>query len=220
MSCFITGTGTGVGKTVVTAGLAGYFAARGDKVCVYKPVQTGAESPEQPPDLMQVRAWAGNIPLFCSYVFRDPVAPYAADPEHTITSEALIDNFNRLRREYDVLLVEGAGGLRVPVAPGLEMADLIRMFHLPVIVVASPQLGTINHILLTVEALHRRQVDIHGVVVSGMPENSPDPAIRTLKDTLDPFLTENWWTLPRFDLGPGCFAPEQPALSAFEPIAP
>lgn len=220
MSCFITGTGTGVGKTVVTAGLAGYLAARGQSVCVYKPVQTGATPDNPTPDLSDVRRWAGQgVAVHGTYTFADPAAPYAADPGHTLTSEAIIEDFLRLRRAYDVLLVEGAGGARVPMAPGLEMIDLMRICHLPVLIVASPFLGTINHTLLTLEALERRQIDVHGVVISGMPADSEDPAVRTLLATLTPFAHVSCWTLPEFDLQPGCFAPGQPTLAAFEALA-
>ena len=234
MSAFITGTGTGVGKTVVTAGLAGAYAARGLKVCVYKPIQTGGQptgthdpdrrpDADTSPDLRDIQSWAGpTIQRAVSYCFSAPAAPYAADPQHPSSKELRLADFTMLRGMFDVVLVEGAGGVRVPVAPQLEMIDLIRLFGLPAWVVAGPQLGTINATLLTVDALLQRRVDIEGVIISGMPApgtpEAADPAVATLLDTLTPFLSATLHTLPRLDLAPGCLSPGAPALKAFAGI--
>jgi dethiobiotin synthetase len=191
MSLFITGTGTDVGKTVLTAGLAAMLRAQGQSFCVYKPIQTGSPDPAHPEDLERIRDWVGaDVPVHCSYCFAEPVAPYAADPGRTIDPHQLLLDFKRLQRDYAVVLVEGAGGVRVPVAPHLEMIDLIRMYQLPVLVAACPRLGTLNHILLTMDALARRRIEVKGLVISGLPqEPSADPAMASLLETLEPFLT-------------------------------
>ncbi len=220
MSLFITGTGTNVGKTVVTAGLASCLHHAGKTVCVYKPVQTGSPNPESPEDPTSIKQWAGtDIPSFCSYVFPEPVAPYAADHERLINPKQFLADFQRLQSQYQHVLVEGAGGVRVPVAPGFEMIDLIRMLQLPTLIVTAPQLGTINHTLLTVESLQHRQINVKGVILSGMPKPSPDPAIQSLISTLEPFLSVPLLaTLPVFELSPGCFAQEK-NLAVFEELA-
>jgi dethiobiotin synthetase len=192
MSLFITGTGTGVGKTVVTAALAAFLKSRGEDVCVYKPIQTGSPDASQPEDPTQIKTWLGDdVETACSYCFPEPLAPYAADLEKTIRSGKILEDFKALQRKHRIVLVEGAGGVRVPVAKHLEMIDLIRMLQLPVVVVTHPHLGTINHTLLTVEALLTQRLEVKGVVISGAPTDTAthsEPAVRTLLPTLEPFL--------------------------------
>jgi dethiobiotin synthetase len=209
MSLFITGTGTNVGKTVLTAGLAALLHARGESFCVYKPIQTGSPDPARPEDLVQIQDWVGaEVPGHCSYCLPMPAAPYAADPERTIDPQRLWRDFQQLKQEYQTVLVEGAGGVRVPVAPRFEMLDLIRLFQLPTVVVAGPSLGTINQILLTLEALEHRQLAVKGVVISGMPPPPlQDPAVATLLQTLASFLKVPLkGTLPYWDIEPGFFS--------------
>jgi dethiobiotin synthetase len=192
MSLFITGTGTGVGKTVVTAGLADALHRQGQPVCVLKPIQTGSPA-EQPEDPHRIQQWLkGRVTTACTYSFPQPAAPYVADPGRTIDPVHLVSEFQRLRRQYPALLVEGAGGVRVPVAPRFEMLDLMKRYGLPVLVVASPFLGTFNHTLLTVDALLQAGLEVKGVVVSGMPPagtpGAEDFAVKTLPEMLEAFL--------------------------------
>lgn len=219
MSVFITGTGTGVGKTVVTAGLAALLQKQGKPFCVYKPIQTGSPDPAHPEDPEQIKAWLGlDVPTACTYTFPEPVAPYAADHHRTIDPLKLLFDLKRLQREHHTVLVEGAGGVRVPVARHFEMIDLIRMFQLPVIVVAGPYLGTINHTLLTLGELERQRVEVLGVVISGMPAQSGDPAVASLLETLEPFLpVPLLGALPVFDVHPG-FLQRPEVISAFEKL--
>lgn len=220
MSLFITGTGTGVGKTVVTAGLAALLKHRGESFCVYKPIQTGSPDPEKPEDPAQVKHWvAPDVETYCTYCLAEPVAPYAADTDHVIQSRKILDDFKMLQKKHRIVLVEGAGGVRVPIARHLEMIDLIRMFQVPVVVVASPHLGTINHTLLTVDALLAQRLEIKGVVISGVPVQEPeDPAIRSLQSTLEPFLkVPLLGILPEFDLRPSGLLQEQ-LVQAFDAL--
>lgn len=226
---FVTGTGTDVGKTVTTAVLASGLSARGQSVCVYKPVQTGSEDPARPVDLHHLRTWLGEadavsppVQTYCSYSFGPPAAPYVADEARTIEPRRLLQDFKRLQQQYDVVLVEGAGGVRVPIAPRFDMRDLIRMLQVPVLVVASPQLGTINHTVLTVESLRQQRLDVVGVVVSGLPADSADPAVQTLMDTLEAFCPVPLWApLPLLSLSPGSLrqpdSPHHAVIMAWEP---
>lgn len=225
MSLFITGTGTGVGKTVLTAGLAALLKARGESFCVYKPIQTGSPDSTRPEDPEQVKQWVGpDVETFCSYCFPDPVAPYAADLERTIQPRKILHDFKDLQKTHRVVLVEGAGGVRVPVAPHVEMIDLIRMLQIPVVVVASAGLGTMNHTLLTVDALLAQRIEVKGVVISGyQPETPDDPSVGSLLQTLEPFLAVPiLGTLPKLPVAePGAFTQPQvvqavEALNIFE----
>lgn len=189
MSLFITGTDTGVGKTVLTAGLAALLTRQGKSFCVFKPIQTGSPDANHPEDPEQVKHLvSANVPTYCTYCFPSPVAPYAADPERTIQPRQILTQFKELQSRYEVVLVEGAGGVRVPVAPHFEMLDLARMLQLPVAVVARPNLGTMNHTLLTVDALLAQRLEVKGVVISNWRADDPDPAVHSLRETLEPFL--------------------------------
>lgn len=218
MSFFITGTGTGVGKTVITTGLAAALQRRSQSVCVYKPIQTGSSDFHQPEDPMQVKKWLDKpIATACSYCFSEPVAPYAADPTRLIQPEQLLNDFRQLQQDYQYVVVEGAGGARVPIAPLFEMFNLMQMLELPVVVVASPFLGTVNHTLLTVEALLNRRIPIAGVVISGFPDTTyeTDPALRTLIPMMESFLEVPLLSVvPQFELSKSGFAAVQPVFDS------
>ncbi|MDX2085899.1 MAG: dethiobiotin synthase [Candidatus Melainabacteria bacterium] len=222
---FVTGTDTDVGKTVVTSLLAALALAKGRNVCVYKPVQTGVSSPaESDPALAQ--QWLGApLATHCSYCFGPAVTPQVADPEQTIALPHLQADLQDLRQRYDCLVVEGAGGVMVPVAPGLLMRDVMLAFALPVVVVTRPNLGTINHTLLTVQALQAAGLCVLGVVVSIPqaaldPKRSCDPAVASL-----PSMFAQWlpvpvlaWLTP-LALAPSALSPGRLNLDQYEALA-
>ena len=230
MSFFITGTGTGVGKTIVTAALAAWFAARGESVCVYKPLQTGssdATRPEDPEMVMRLTQTtpqtttdgvAGCVETFCSYCLPEPLAPLAADKEGIIRPEQCLADLKQLQSRYTRVLVEGAGGIRVPVTRNTDMLDLIRQFGLPVVVVTHPGLGGINHTLLTVDALLGQGLDVAGVIVSAGSINTPDVASQSFLPTIQPFLrVPVLGALPSFCLEDGLFTQPE-TLSLVDPL--
>ena len=166
---FVTGTDTGVGKTVAAAALARAEAAAGRRVAYCKPVQTGV-GPGEPGDAAYVAATAA-VPVFEIVRLREALAPaVAADREGTpIDVEALVARVRALAGGVDVLLVEGAGGVLVPLADGVTMADLAGRLGGDVVVVTRPGLGTLNHTALTLEALRARRLATAGLVVAGWP---------------------------------------------------
>lgn len=222
---FITGTDTDVGKTVVCAALASAALALGQQVCVYKPAQSGPDR-----DLLKIQDLVGKpVTTCCDYSFTIPAAPYVSDDLENGDSLVLSPNhilarIKTLAADNECLLVEGAGGVRVPLATGFEVIDLIEQSGLPALVVARPNLGTINHTLLTVSALQDRQIPVVGVVVSGMPTEAelsllPDAeAIRALPGVFQTFLPVPVLAyLPRFsDLSqtPGVFGTPTPVIQA------
>lgn len=216
MHLFITGTGTGVGKTIITAGLAAALRRQGQSVCVYKPIQTGSPDSAQPEDPTQIEAWlSDDFPTACTYCFPEPVGPYMADHQREIQPERILADFQQLQQQYQTVLTEGAGGVRVPIAPQFEMRDLMQLLQCPALVVASPWLGTINHTLLTVEALQHAKITVKGVVISGMPgpesDAAKDPAVQGLTDTLKAFLpVPLLGTIPTFNPSPKGF--QQPEI--------
>ncbi len=170
MSLFVTATGTEVGKTVTSALIALRYANRGP-LAYWKPIATGADEGS---DSEAVRRLVGHrveiLPEV--YSFRPPIAPHDAarrarksiDPERLfaeLVAHATSDGDR-------AMIVEGIGGALVPLTEnGYSVADFVRDLHLPCVVVAASGLGTINHTLLTLEALRRREVEIAGVVLNG-----------------------------------------------------
>lgn len=165
---FVTGTDTGVGKTVVTAALAAALRDAGVDVRALKPVQSGDDG-----DAAFIAAAAGHAPR-CLRTFRTPVSPHraAALEGVTLDGDTLIDWVQAERGA--VTLVEGAGGWNVPYAPGFFVADLAEALGFPVLVVAANRLGVLNHTLLTLEAVRRRGLTVAGVV---LVEHAPEASV-------------------------------------------
>jgi dethiobiotin synthetase len=167
---FVTGTDTGVGKTLVACALARGLHSRGVDVGVMKPVETGV-GPSGPADARALRQAAGvddALELLCPQAFALAAAPcVAAAAEGRQVDRRPVDAaFDALSSRHEFMLVEGAGGLLVPLAEGFSMADLATGLGLPLLVVARAALGTINHTLLTLEAAGRRSLRVAGVVIS------------------------------------------------------
>ena len=174
---FVTGTDTGVGKTIVAATLARLLRMNGVSVGVMKPVTSGCreENGRLVSDDALLLCQAAGIPLsddVAPYRLREPLAP--ADAARIdgvrIDFSALKESFDRLAAEYQYVIVEGAGGLMVPLSGGLLVADLARELELPLLVVARPGLGTINHTVLTCFSAQQLGLQVAGVIVNGMPE--------------------------------------------------
>lgn len=177
----VTGTGTGVGKTVVTAAVAALTAARGSRVAVVKPAQTGVR-PGEPGDLDDVRRLAGVTDLHEHARFPDPLSPAAAARRagvHPVDLHASAARVQGLSDDRDLVLVEGAGGLLVRYDDeGATLADLAHQLRSAVLVVVDPALGTLNHTALTLEAMAHRGLALAGVVVGAWPAE-PDLACRS-----------------------------------------
>lgn len=177
----ITGTGTGVGKTVVTAAVAALAADAGRRVAVLKPVQTGVGEGERG-DLDEVRRLAGGgVTLRELARYPDPLAPATAARRAGMTpvtaAEAAVAA-RELAVDHEIVLVEGAGGLLVRFDDrGGTVADVAGELGAPVLVVVAAGLGTLNHAALTVEALRSRELCCAGVVIGCWPAE-PDLAAR------------------------------------------
>jgi len=168
---FITGTDTDVGKTVVAAGLALALKERGMKVGVMKPVATGCQGPEghlvSEDAVFLWEAAENEFPTLTSPSrFRSPLAPHVAATleKREVNLKAIHHYFKELQKQYDFLIVEGIGGLLVPITKDYFVANLIREFHLPIVVVAKGGLGSINHTLLTVDAALIRGFEVRGII--------------------------------------------------------
>jgi len=174
--CFVTGTDTGVGKTVVTAALAAILRARGRKVAVVKPAQTGVR-PGEAGDVDEVRRLAGPVDVREGARLPDPLAPDRAALVAGVELPCLRDQLGLIlgaAAGRDDVLVEGAGGVTVNLGRTFGLLDLagqVRQAGQPVawIVVARAGLGTLNHSKLTVGAIRDRGFAVQGIVIGSWP---------------------------------------------------
>ncbi|MGH7718301.1 MAG: dethiobiotin synthase [Gemmatimonadaceae bacterium] len=204
----ITGTDTGVGKTIVATALIAALRADGRRVAAFKPVETGVAAADPASDGALLRAAAGNVDALADVrpvVLPEPLAPWIAARRagSEIDLEALDTAFERLASRCDVLVVEGAGGLLVPVTATDDYAALFRRWSLDLIVVAANRLGALNHTLLTVRAGHAEGLRVRGVVLNdaaphraGVAERTNADALRTLLAGI-PLVTFPWMERPR-----------------------
>jgi dethiobiotin synthetase len=182
----VTGTGTGVGKTVVVAALAALGIAAGRRVAVLKPAQTGV-GPDELGDVGEIRRLLGETATLTGALttrelarYPDPLAPATAAARvgrAAVTTEQVVDAVAELARDHDLVLVEGAGGLLVRFCAGETLADVAAKLDAPVLVVAAAGLGTLNHTALTTEVLVARGLRPAGVVIGSWPAE-PDLAAR------------------------------------------
>ena len=187
----ITGTDTGVGKTLVACGLAGCLTAAGRSVGVMKPVETGCEMRNGElfaEDAALLASFAGSqAPLdeLCPYRFAPPVAPSVAADQAgvTIQPERIVSLFQRISQRHDTVLVEGAGGLLVPLVDRYTFADLARDLDIPLLVVVGSKLGALNHTLLTLGYARAHSLPLQGYIMNH-PMASQDPATTSNSEAL------------------------------------
>ena len=183
---FVTGTDTGVGKTVLAAALIAALRADGVDAAAFKPVVTGLDEPEpgRPPDHELLAAAAGRPATEVAPLrFGPPVSPHlAAELAGTALEPATLVAAARALRA-DVVVAEGVGGLLVPLTLGYTVRDLAVDLGLPVVIAARPGLGTISHSLMTVEAARAAGLDVRAVVLTPWPEE-PTVMERSNRDTI------------------------------------
>lgn len=169
----VTGTDTDVGKTIATAAIAAALTASGVSVVVYKPTQTGVEE-HLSGDVAEVERLTG-VTGHDGVRLRAAMAPRPAAALEAASLPVLGDHVGhvaRLRDSFDVVLVEGAGGLLVELTEaGETIADLAKALNAPVVVVVRSALGTLNHTALTLEALRHRNVRVRGLIVGAWPKD-------------------------------------------------
>lgn len=166
---FITGTDTGCGKTYVTALLAQYFRSQGHDVGAMKPISTGPARENDAAWLKKQLKLKEPINLINPIRLKHPLAPYpAAKMENRkLNLNAIFKAYKKLEQLHDLVLVEGIGGVAVPITAKYFVIDLIKELKLPVILVARAGLGTINHTLLTINALWQEKIELLGVIMNG-----------------------------------------------------
>ena len=209
---FITGTDTGVGKTLVAAALALHLKKHGYSVGVMKPIETGVSpATENQSDAARLRSTIESeepLGAIRPYAFKIPSAPLtAAQAEgQTINLETISKVYRLLSKQYDHLVIEGVGGVLVPVTPKVMVTDLIKQLRLPVVLVGRSGLGGINHALLTIEVLQRRKITVVALVLNQTQSVRSDMSRIQERSTLD--ILRKQAGVPV--LGPLPFAPGLP----------
>ena len=186
---FVTATDTGIGKTMVSAALAHFLTERGLNVGIMKPAESGVCDPSRLGDDGSLLQWAASsgdaVDDISPYRLRAPLAPaQAAEKEGCfIDFAALVSTAQKLGNRHDFLIIEGAGGLMTPLSGGLLMADLAKAIGLPLLVVTTARLGTLNQTLLTIFAAQQMGIPLAGYMINRMPAQ-PDEAAETAPHTL------------------------------------
>jgi len=189
----VTGTDTGVGKTVIAVGLIALLRRRGLRVAAMKPVETGV-LPGAATDAARLRAAAGGEgqPVdVCPVTYSEPLAPLVAGQRagRPVDLAGLDVAFARLAAERDAIVVEGAGGLLVPLTKQVSYAGLFARWRLELVIVAANRLGAINHVLLTVHGARAADLRIRAVVMNSL-SRSADAAAQTNAATLAQLLPD------------------------------
>lgn len=172
---FISGIDTDCGKTYVTGHLAKALSVQGHRIITTKLVQTGCIGISE--DIIEHRRIMG-IELLeedkklrtCPVVLPYPASPHLAAEKNPIDISTIQKEFESLTQEYDIVLTEGAGGLRVPITQDYLITDYIKAYKLPVILVSSSKLGSINHTLLSIDYCLQNGIDIHAVYYNELPD--------------------------------------------------
>jgi dethiobiotin synthetase len=199
--CFVTGTDTGAGKTVVAAAIAAALRASGVRVAAFKPVVTGLDVPADawPADHELLAAATGARPRgVCATTFGPAVSPHLAAELAGVqlSLDELADAGRAAAAGADVLVVEGVGGLLVPLSAEHDVRDLAVGLGLPIVVAARPGLGTINHSLLTLAAARAAGLDVRAVVLTPWPVE-PSVMERSNRETIARRGEVEVWTLPQ-----------------------
>ena len=199
-SLFITATGTNIGKTHTTVQLIEAFAAKGLSVGVYKPIETGVVSlPEDASLLLKVcqkvnKNFKNLTPEdITAYTFPLPAAPFCADTKQEIKLERIMEKYHELSQHCDILLVEGAGGLMVPVRKEYMMIDLAKELDAKVLLVTPSRLGCINDTLLSMEALKAYDIEFDWCVNLFEDKESFAEVTQPFYDEVFP----NWWSVQK-----------------------
>lgn len=223
---FITGTDTEVGKTLVAGAIADWFRRHNHRVAVCKPIATGCAHRREglvseDAEFLAHHADA-KFPLntICPQRFAEPLAPAVAAEraKQPIEWNAIDSAIQSMSGQSDTLIVEGIGGVMVPIARKITVLDMIAWLGIPTVIVGRASLGTINHTLLTLQALRAAKIPIAGVVINRYPPETPGAAEET-----NPRAIEKWGNVPILCMVPqfkGPAIPQLPAdvISAIEPV--
>jgi dethiobiotin synthetase len=196
---FVTGIDTDSGKTIATGLIARYLHSNKKDVITQKLVQTGCDSIS--PDIAMHRRIMGidlreedKTGLTCPYIFKYPSSPHlAAKLENREINTYHIDQAtNELAKKYEAVIIEGAGGICVPLTEDMTVLDYLEGHNYPVIVVSSAKLGSINHTLLTLDALKNRELNLLGIIYNMFPKQEKE-IVQDTREVLQNYISQHWF---------------------------
>ncbi|OMI28727.1 dethiobiotin synthase [Bacillus haynesii] len=198
---FVTGTDTGVGKTFVACGLAALLKEQHVDVGVFKPFLSGELTSVPQSDtalLKNMSETSLTNEEVTPFVFKEPLAPYTAAKleGRTVGLEDAVNHWKKIKDRHDCFIVEGAGGIAVPLGEDYFVSDLIKALDLPAVIVARPNLGTINHTYLTVQYAKQMGIRVIGIVINGI---SSRPG---LDEQTNPDMIERFCGVPLLGVTP------------------
>ena len=203
---FITGTDTGVGKTLIAGGIAAVLRQQGLKVGVFKPIASGCRNDgglvSDDTEFLAMCADADySLSVITPVTYKTPAAPVTCVQVEgrDIDYEEIVTAYNYLCENTDVVLVEGIGGALVPLDAEHTVMDLAVEFNLPTVIVARPNLGTINHSLLTIQAVRNAGLPVAGLVISGYNAFEGTVAEETSPDVICGFSNTNLLSIVPYD---------------------
>ncbi|WP_078552130.1 dethiobiotin synthase [Bacillus alkalicellulosilyticus] len=169
---FITGTDTDVGKTMITSGIAAVLKERQIDIGVYKPLLSGVPREHEESDTSLLKEGSQTHLTheeITPFVWKEPLAPYVAGTleRKQVYLQDVLQHWEQIKHKHRYFLVEGAGGISVPLGPDFLVSDLIKALQLPIIIVTRPNLGTINHTFLTVKYAESLGIEIAGIIING-----------------------------------------------------
>lgn len=174
MILFVSGNDTNIGKTFVSSLLIESISRKYNKIAYIKPIESGVLRASNS-DFAYVKKFNNfrNVDFFQFESFKEPVAPLTASilEKKDIDYSQIVKKIRQLEKNYDLLVVEGAGGLRVPITKSKEVVDLIKSIKARVLLVATPYLGTLNHTFMSIEVLKSRNISFEGVILNFYPKN-------------------------------------------------
>ncbi|MFB4164069.1 dethiobiotin synthase [Alteribacillus sp. JSM 102045] len=189
---FITGNDTDIGKTFVASGIAAALHQEGIDIGVFKPMLSGIKREDPKSDTFLLKHMAeDNNPLqkITPFVFEEALAPYlgAKRAGVSIKLEDITKKWRDIQADHQFFIAEGAGGITVPYGEDCLVSDVAKEIGFPVLVVAKPGLGTVNHTVLTVEYARRAGIEVAGVIVNGLREKEKDLASKTNPELIEKF---------------------------------
>ena len=192
---FVTGTDTGVGKTLISGGIAKILKDAGNRVGVFKPIASGCSHTNEglvnaDSEFLRYHSHCDHSLSTISPVgFVTPAAPIVCEEHENrlVDFDAVATAYQQICNDSDVVVVEGIGGVRVPISEGVDVLEMAKWFDMPVVVVTRPDLGTINHTLMTVDLIRGAGLNLAGVIISGYDAMNATLAEETLPQVLMDF---------------------------------
>ena len=184
-SIFITGTDTDIGKTFVSVGLCLALENKGLKVGYFKPFQSDVKNGIAP-DIEELKKYSSSISPLYSYLFEGDVSPHLASvlADIEVSIDKVKNDLDNFKNKNDFVVIEGAGGLYCPAVKGKLFSDIIKELNEEIIIVTTPNLGRINHTLMTIDCAKNQGLKIKGLIINSMPEEktlSQENFIKELK---------------------------------------